>query len=152
MIHRSHSLVACMLIVGPTRITEFGESDAVKIEPMNDMMVAQASADGHISFDFDPNNAHMAEITVRQNSFAYKVLSGLVQAQDLALRSTGQIPAVAFSLTNPVTGDLVTDLGAVFMNRPGVYANKGVSDVVFRLCLARPKVLNGPTITPPIAA
>lgn len=152
MIHRSHSLKACMLIVGATRITEFGESDAVKVEPMVDMVEAKASADGYITFDYDPNEAHIAEITVRQNSFAYRVLSELVEAQAAALKVTGQIPAVPFSLTNPAIGDVVSDIGAVFLNRPGVFANKGVSDVVFRICLASPKVLRGTTITPPAAA
>ena len=148
-IHRTHSLKACILIIGPTRITEFGESDAVSIEPSSDLVEMSVSGDGTPSFVSTNDDTHLATLTVRQNSFAYRVLSGLIEAQALALKTTGLIPPVPFSLTNPAVGDQVADVGCVFLNRPAVLANKGVGDVQIRIALGNPKILRGLTITPP---
>jgi len=149
-LHRTHALKACILIVGPTRITEFGESDALSIEPNSDMAEISVSADGSPTVVATNDDTMIASITVRQTGFAYRTLSALVQAQDVALKTTGLIPFVPFTFVNPATGDQVSDIGIVFLNKPGFMANKGVGDVVFRVALTRPLPIHGATITPAV--
>lgn len=149
--NRTHSLSQCILIVGPNRITEFGESDACRIERMVDAVEPSASADGTITLNVDNNKARIVTITLRQTGYAYRKMAEMAQAQQAALDAGDPIPQVAFSYENLRTGDLASDMGAVFLNEPTIFGNKAVSDVEFRVLLARPKVVYGANVTPPAA-
>lgn len=150
MLERTHSLAACILIIGPTRITEFGESDAIRFSRNADSVTPSVSADGKVTYNASNDQSWMVSITLKQTSFAYRILASLVQAQELSMRTVGVIPPVPISFSNPATGDLFTGVGPVFLNMPEMLANKDAGEVTFRLSVATAQAIFGAIITPQV--
>jgi len=145
---RNHSLAGCHLILGAIEVKEFGESDAIDIQPNSDMVTMSVSADGVPTFDSSNDDNFIAEIVIKQNSFAYSIIAKYITAQKLALKTVGRVPPLVFSYTNLATGDLCYCVAGVFLTDLPMMAKKTSGEITVRIGLPSPTFDRGTAIVP----
>jgi hypothetical protein len=99
------------------------EDGVVTFENNSDTMELTVGATGLPTFSLLNDDVIIATITLMETSVAYAALGALLNAQNLAVSTTGVIPPTPFSLFDVSTGDTMAAGFAVFMSRPNM--NKG---------------------------
>jgi hypothetical protein len=141
-----YNLAAVQCTVGSFRVTGWAPDDAVALSPMSDLWESEASADGsHVSRSRINDPRWEATLKVRRGTAAYRLLVEALQSQ-LESASSGAVPALAFQVYDPISGDKITERAALFKRYPDLPFAKSASDAEFKLELANPTITAGANI------
>jgi len=130
-------LVQC--IVGTLAISGYGEGGGVEVESNSPIQEQSVGADGASIYNRMNDKSLTVTITLREDSRAYRILAGLMQAQEAAGTNT----PLAFMLLDPLNGDSVASQYTIFMERPNLSKAQAAGDRVFVISLPDPVVVYG---------
>jgi len=139
---KTYDLKNVVLIVGPSRVEGFGETDAIGFEWNSDIVTPTVTADGQYIYSRNNDRGLMVTLTISQKSSAYLFLAFFLEAQhgdNLGIHPPVIIP-LGFAMIDPSTGESITSFDCVFISRPAPSKNKLIGEVQFKLHLPNPKV------------
>ena len=140
------NLAACQVTLDGFRITGWADTDAVSIEPQAEASTAKVSADGsHVAISYMSNNLHVATLSLRRGTDAFRRLGTALQDQ-LAASEIGSVPALSFRVFDPVTGTEVTEDNTRLKTRPTLAFTQETADAEYQLWLPNPDLKLGPDI------
>lgn len=132
---KTYNIAALLLSIDGQPIEGFGDSDAVTIAPMSDIMESYASADGETVVSATNDQRLEVTITVHQMSDAHRILGDALRLQEAALRAGQPVPTTAFFMRDPASGDQVSDQNAVIMALPESAYGKSITTREWKLLL-----------------
>ena len=138
---KQFSLKGCYLLIGPTRVRDFADGDALVMDEVTKYEVLTGS-DGASVYCFNPSSDRTATIRLMQRSSAYTQIMLQAQAQwALAAAGTPLVPS-SFYYRDPFTGTMVTG-GCIFMNEPAIGVGKQPGPVEIKIAIVSPQVAYG---------
>lgn len=138
---KSFSLKGCFIFVGPTRLGDFADGDAIAMEEVVKFETV-TGADGTTIYGFNPNKDRAATIRLMQAAASYRELMIQAQAQ-WALASSGvALVPTPFLYTDPSTGTVV-NAGLIFMNEPQISVGNLPGPIEIKVSLTNPKIAYG---------
>jgi len=135
----TYNLDLVQLIVGTLPISGYGEGGGVEIEANSPIQEQSVGADGQSIYNRLNDTSHTATITLREDSRAYRILAGLMQAQVAAGTNT----PLTFTLLDPLNGDSIVSQYTIFMEPPSLSKAQAAGDRVFMISLPNPVITYG---------
>jgi len=119
-----YNLAAVQATLAESRITGFGETDAISLTPMSDVSESVSSADGAaVAVNAINDPRWEGSITVQYGSEAYDELWAYAKAQ-ITESKTGKVSETSFMLYDPISGLKVTESNLRFMRLPDISLGK----------------------------
>lgn len=142
-----YNLAAVQCTIGTFRVTGWAPDDAISLSPVSDLWESEASADGsHISRSRINDPRWDGVLKVRRGTAAYRLLMEEVQAQ-ITAAETGAVPALAFQVYDPISGDKIVESNLLFKRYPDLPFSKSASDAEFAVELSKPTITAGANIS-----
>ena len=141
----TYDLSDVVLIIKDTRITGWGDGDAISYERLSPLGESVSGGDGEVVFSRTNDKRYRATLSVLPSTTAYKKLSELASEQHPS--SGGSITGYAFSMLDSNNGDEVNEADAIFENIPGPSKASRVAAVEFQVLMPKPDVKLGATLT-----
>lgn len=131
---KSYNFSEVILTIAGQRIGGFSEDGSVSVEFSGDDSSMSQGADGEVVVNQMPSMPAECTVTLKETSSSMSVLMVLREAQRAA--AAGYV--LPFLLIDSVTGESVSSLECVFMNRPGVSKGREAGDREWKLGLPHP--------------
>ncbi len=128
MSSKTYSAKHCNIIVGPTKLDDFGESDMVSVTRDEGKWVKTIGADGKASRSYVASTAGTVEITLMQTSASNEVLTLLLAGDTATLK--GQVPLF---IQDTIGGSAYFSTDAWIQGPPEVTLGKEVNEYTWTL-------------------
>jgi hypothetical protein len=142
---KTYDLKLVVCTIGGVPISGYGETDALTLEWVSDIVEGTVTADGKALYSRLNDRRLNVTVTLSQTSRVVGLLQTMLDAQhgETLPFAPPQILPVPFYLLDPSTGDTIASFETVFMARPAPSKGRNVGEVQFMLQLPSPAVSLG---------
>jgi hypothetical protein len=122
-----------IITIGGIRIGMFATDGGVSYAPKSDKVQSDVGADGIVHYSGLNDDRLEVTLTLMEDSPSVNYLLGLLNAQQLSMRTGGIILPIPYGHTDPSLGDIITSRHTIFMSLPEVAKQRTIGTRVFKL-------------------